>query len=487
MNIVKTYGNYIKKYAGTHPAVSHKMIDIGLHLEQFRTEHFAEKTMPKAYQKLNTLGVKNTLHALEYPESTVWCNLFAPVEIFQCFGLSALSMECLSSFLSGFTCEDYFIDRAESRGIASTLCSYHKDFIGAVDSGIISPARLGVTTSMICDGNINTFRYVSRHTDLDTYVIDVPDSCSPEAVEYVTMQLKELIQKLEALTGKRLSMDDLSETLARENQSKAYYKEFLKLQAERYYPSTLTLQMYMLFATHLNIGTPETLDLFRSFAEDIKQYPKYDGTRIVWVHLLPFYQETLKHYFNLNRDYQIQCTEMNLDYMDELDTTHPLEALATKMLNNLYNGPYEKKANMVVKLAKEMHADGVINFCHWGCKQSAGGVFQLREALKAAETLAAEGINVRVINVCSIKPLDEETILAAARECGKIVTCEEHSIIGGLGEAVCSYLAETCPVPVKRIGVNDKFGCSGTAAEVLKAYGLSAEHIVEVTKAFLNR
>ena len=103
MNIVKTYGNYIKKYAGTHPAVSRKMIDIGLHLEQFRTEHFAEKTMPKAYQKLNTLGVKNTLHALEYPESTVWCNLFAPVEIFQCFGLSALSMECLSSFLSGFT------------------------------------------------------------------------------------------------------------------------------------------------------------------------------------------------------------------------------------------------------------------------------------------------------------------------------------------------------------------------------------------------
>ena len=109
------------------------------------------------------------------------------------------------------------------------------------------------------------------------------------------------------------------------------------------------------------------------------------------------------------------------------------------------------------------------------------------EALKAAETLAAEGINVRVINVCSIKPLDEETILAAARECGKIVTCEEHSIIGGLGEAVCSYLAETYPVPVKRIGVNDRFGCSGTAAEVLKAYGLSAEHIVEVTKEFLSR
>ena len=76
---------------------------------------------------------------------------------------------------------------------------------------------------------------------------------------------------------------------------------------------------------------------------------------------------------------------MNLDYMEPLDTDHPLEALATKMLNNLYNGPYERKASMVTKLARDMHADGVINFCHWGCKQSSGGVFQLREALREAD------------------------------------------------------------------------------------------------------
>ena len=111
----------------------------------------------------------------------------------------------------------------------------------------------------------------------------------------------------------------------------------------------------------------------------------------------------------------------------------------------------------------------------------------VNEALMAAESLKTQGIHARVINICTIKPLDEEIVLKAARECGKVITCEEHSIIGGLGEAVCSYLAETCPVPVKRIGVNDKFGCSGTAAEVLKAYGLSAEHIVEVTKEFLSR
>ena len=108
----------------------------------------------------------------------------------------------------------------------------------------------------------------------------------------------------------------------------------------------------------------------------------------------------------------------------------------------------------------------------------------VNEALMAEERLRAEGICARVINICTIKPLDEEIVLRAARECGKIITCEEHSIVGGLGEAVCSLLAEKCPTPVRRIGVNDVFGYSGPAWDLLKAFGLSAEHIVEVARSF---
>ena len=104
------------------------------------------------------------------------------------------------------------------------------------------------------------------------------------------------------------------------------------------------------------------------------------------------------------------------------------------------------------------------------------------EAIKAGEELAAAGINAMVINMATIKPLDEELVIAAAKKCGKIITCEEHSIIGGLGEAVCSCLAEKCPTVVRRIGVNDEFGHSGPAAALLKQFGLSAEHIVEVAK-----
>ena len=109
------------------------------------------------------------------------------------------------------------------------------------------------------------------------------------------------------------------------------------------------------------------------------------------------------------------------------------------------------------------------------------------EAVEAGKALAEAGISARVINMATIKPLDEELVLKAARECGKIITCEEHSIIGGLGEAVCACVSENCPVPVRRIGVNDEFGHSGPAVALLKQFGLCAEHIVEVTKEFCGK
>ena len=106
------------------------------------------------------------------------------------------------------------------------------------------------------------------------------------------------------------------------------------------------------------------------------------------------------------------------------------------------------------------------------------------EALVAAEELAKDGINAMVINMATIKPLDEELVLEAAKKCGKIITAEEHSVIGGLGEAVSSLLCEKLPTPVKRIGVNDEFGHSGPAGALLKQFGLSSENIVKVAKSF---
>ena len=107
-------------------------------------------------------------------------------------------------------------------------------------------------------------------------------------------------------------------------------------------------------------------------------------------------------------------------------------------------------------------------------------------ALKAAEALKAEGISARVLDMHTIKPLDEAAVLAAAKETGCIVTTEEANVLGGLGAAVCEYLAEACPVPVVRHGVNDEFGRSGKAEKVLAAYDLTPEKIAECAKKAIS-
>lgn len=105
--------------------------------------------------------------------------------------------------------------------------------------------------------------------------------------------------------------------------------------------------------------------------------------------------------------------------------------------------------------------------------------------LEAAEALAAEGISAEVINMHTIKPLDEDTLVASASKTGRVVTVEEHSVIGGLGEAVCGALAERCPVPVKKVGMYDVFGESGPAVDLLNKYGLNAEGVASAVRAVM--
>lgn len=104
----------------------------------------------------------------------------------------------------------------------------------------------------------------------------------------------------------------------------------------------------------------------------------------------------------------------------------------------------------------------------------------VKDALEAVKELEAQGINARLINIHTIKPIDEDIIVKAAKETGRIVTVEEHNVVGGLGDSVCDVTARKCPVPVTKIGIQDQFGYSGPAPELLKLFGLSKENIAKV-------
>ncbi|WP_297632883.1 2-hydroxyacyl-CoA dehydratase family protein [uncultured Clostridium sp.] len=381
MDAIKIYSDMIKNRIDK-PEKFRKMLKMGYNLEYLRLKLVGEKDLPKSLNYLSELCMKFTLDPLKEAEKTAFINVFTPGEFLHAFDLHPQLIEAFSSYISGTRCEDALIDVAESNGIADSLCSYHKTFIGGAISKVLEKPRFAITTSTACDGNINTFKLVASLYNIDTFVIDVPYDYSERGVDYVEEQLHDMVKFMEEHLGEKLNHEKLKKIVQRENESLRCYKEYLKLLGEKYFPNSLTIEMFKVFVTHPFIGREDTLKFYQMLLEDIKKYPyKEPKKKILWAHLLPFYSQSLRAYLDKNEDYQLLMSDMNADNLDYLDENDIYKSIAKKIILNTYNGPYERRGNNILKLAKELKADGVVNFCHWGCKQSSGGSLILKEIL----------------------------------------------------------------------------------------------------------
>ena len=382
MWIADKYIDHVKKDTEVRPGESWNEMLLGFQLNKLRTKLLPKKGLSRGYQKLEAMMMSFVADSLARPDSYVWGNIFAPCEIMGAFGLSTLSIECLACYFSGYHLEDFFIDYAQNTGIAPTLCSYHKTFVGAIDSGAVPVPEYAVTTSLSCDGNLNTFRYLEKTKGVPFTFLDVPYRDDEASVDYLAEQLKDFAAELERRFGRPFQEEKLRDIIRIENETKRELVRFFQLQSERYYPGELISHLYMMMGMHLLIGTQEFLDLIRFMIKELEGSPKFEGKKILWIHLLPFYQETLQSYFNGSRNYQIIASDIILDSAEEMDETRPFHALAKKIIRNLYNGSYSHKAEMVGEIARALRPDAVIQFCHWGCKQSSGGSILLKEKMQ---------------------------------------------------------------------------------------------------------
>ncbi len=256
-----------------------------------------------------------------------------------------------------------------------------------------------MTTSLSCDGNLNTFRYLEKKKGVPFTFLDVPYGDDEDSVQYLAEQLKSFTGELEQVFGRKFEIEKLRHALEIENETRQLLMQFFRLRSERQYPGEMISHLYLMMGMHLMIGTEEFLELVRFLVEDIRKYPVFEGKKILWVHLLPFYQESLKHYFNENDKYQIIASDIILDSVDMLDVRDPFKALAGKIIRNMYNGSYAHKAEIVGNLVDTLHPDAVIQFCHWGCKQSSGGSLLLKEEMQKKDIpmliLDGDGIDKR--------------------------------------------------------------------------------------------
>lgn len=398
MDIIKEYGKQIKKNI-ENPEKALKLIKFGLGMEEKRVTYFQDKKFPESLKYLNKICLNYILEPLRNSENYAWVNIFAPTELLHALEISPMPVEAYSSFMSGLMCEDGFVDTAEKCGISSTLCSYHKVFIGAAEAGVLPKPKFALTSSMVCDANINTFRFTAEKYGIPYYIIDVPYELNRQSVEYVEKQLKEAVNLMEECTGKKLDENKLSKIIDTENKSKEYMKKYLKALETGYLPMSLTLQMYMLFTSHTFMGREDVLKFYKLLAEDAANFKCAAGTRVLWVHIMPFFSEPLKEYFNFSKKYQLLCYDMEFDNLETMDSSHPYEAIAKKLIQNKLNGSYSRRAGLVENLVDKLHPDAVINFCHWGCKQSSGGALILKDMLKEKDipflSIDGDGIDRR--------------------------------------------------------------------------------------------
>lgn len=382
MKITDQYIEYAKNLAQTDPKKGWERMRFGFRANCLRTSFLPDKQITKGYQKLENMMMKFVANALNHKKSYLWGNIFAPCEIFNSMGLSMLSIECLGCYLTGFHLEEFFIDYAQSLGIAPTLCSYHKTFVGAVASSVVPTPSFAVTTSLTCDGNLNTFRYLEKKVGVPFFLLDVPYQDDRTSVTYLAEQMKDMVQYMEKSIGCCCDMKKLKESLRIENKTRRELCKFAQLLQNHYYPGRIIHQLYLMMGTHLMMGSYEFFELVQFMVKELETSPCFEGKRILWVHLLPFYQESLKQYFDCSRKYQIFASDIILDNMEELDPEQPFESLARKLLHNVFNGAYINKANYIKKMMDIFQPDAAIHFCHWGCKQADGGSAILKQALK---------------------------------------------------------------------------------------------------------
>lgn len=396
MDLINVYGQLINRYIDEKPQTASMLIRKGYKLEGIMLDKFPDKNIPPSLQYIQKICMDFVLNPINNPERSAIVNLFTPCEFLHAMGIYPQFIEAYASYLAGAQCEKGFIDYAERKGIPETFCSYHKAFLGAVDSDVIAKPRFAITTTLACDANINTFRRAAKHYGIEEYVIDVPYELSEDSTDYVENQLRELVKFIEDNMGEYLNEDKLKEVVSNENLSIRYYKKFIDKLATRYFPNTLTLEMYKIFTSHVGMGTKETLEYYKMLSEDIEKYPESKGIRMLWGHLIPFYQEPLREVFNCSKKYELLMCDLNFDSIIEIDEENIYRGIAQKLILNSFNGKYERRAETMLEMAKKLNADGVINLCHWGCKQSSGGAIILKKTLEKnnVPTLILDGDGV---------------------------------------------------------------------------------------------
>ena len=383
-DIVTSFGAWIQALCEKDPVKARKWLTTGYRAKNLQLKLAPGRLTARSAQMAAVQTMDSMIAPLAHPERAAMVSLFLPCEPLQVLGLHPYSCEGFGCFLSGTQAEGAFLRHAESQGLPETFCSYHKVFIGAAEKGLMPKPRFILSTTLACDANMLTFRRLAEYFDVPHFMVDVPYRTDRDAVDYVAGQLKDMAAFLEQQTGRKLSLSELEETVARSNRSLANYHRYMTLKADKCIPCEMTGEMFAAFALHILLGTPETEAFTLQCLKDGSSAAPAEGVRLLWHHTTPFWVAPLRQVTDFNRQVQIVGCDMCFEGIQPAFSPDPFRAMAQRVVYSAFNGPVSRRVERGVEAARQVKADGAVWFCHWGCKHTLGGAQLAKETFEAA-------------------------------------------------------------------------------------------------------
>ncbi|MCI1666297.1 MAG: 2-hydroxyacyl-CoA dehydratase [Atopobiaceae bacterium] len=397
IRILDRFGSIMDGIDETDPDTARFWLTMAFQIKRWQTRHLPDRGELPSGNIGARLALEGVTDALEDPDNAVITSIFLPNEIFHAMGLKPVMAEAISDFLTGARSEAGFVAAAEQRGVPETYCSFHKILIGAAETGVLVKPHLIANASVACDANNITFKWLAKSLGSEHVYVDVPYEQGDDSIRYVADQLRELAHVTEETFGRRLDLDVLKEYVTRSQATLDAMVRTLPLRHGRYLANDMGLEMQQALALFLMLGLPDAERMVHQMEEDYKSARRYDGLSLVWVHAAPYFSVPLQKVLDRTETAQIIASDMGFAQVSldgwSYGPDHPFEAMAERLVRNSFNGPATRRIDRIRELAERTQADGVVVFCHWGCKETLGASQLMKRDLEAAgfPTLVLDG------------------------------------------------------------------------------------------------
>ena len=345
-----------------------------------------------SYKYLNAFSIKSMQNAYNGKQPVGFGSLFLPYEFFHGVGASPFLPEVMAGFTASLGLADQTLKKAASSWYSQDLCTFHRSASGAVEMDIFPKPSFIISSNLACDAAQKSFYHYSRVYGIEKqyYLLDVPYENNPEAVSYLSGQLREIAENIIKDTGLKMDMAMFSEAIKLSNE---FRKLALKVNALRkklldYPPYYNGLSFILPF--HSLAGAREAVVLYKQMYAELKDLlstqqrwfseRKPPPVRILWMHLKPYYNNDIFETIEQS-GCRVVFEEINNVYWPRLDPAKPFESMAKKVLSHPLSGKIDNRIKALSQMASDYNIDGAVLFSHWGCRQSNAGARIIKDSL----------------------------------------------------------------------------------------------------------